>query len=70
MLPLSIFLLALSFENIVAVYNFLEKGETKEYKRDVNSFSTKIFTLDGYLGNGESKEYTSNGYCVVYIWIN
>ena len=64
MLPLSILLLALSFENIVALYNFLEKGETKEYKRNVNSFSIKNLTLDGYLGNGESKEYTSNGYCI------
>ena len=49
-----------SFEKNLAADSFLENIDSKTFSPN----EKKTFTVDGYLGNGDSKEYTSSGYCV------
>ena len=63
MLFFTILLLKLSFEKNKALHNLLGNYDNKDFAIK-NEPMLKNLTVDGFLGFGESKEYTSSGYCV------
>ena len=63
MLFFTILLLKLSFEKNKALHNLLGNYDNKDFAIK-NEPMLRNLTVDGFLGFGESKEYTSNGYCV------
>ena len=64
MLLLFMILFKSSLERNVAIDSPLENYENKKYPTYKNSLFKSQFKLDGFLGNGDSKSYTTNGYCV------
>ena len=53
-----------SLERNAAIDSPLENNEKKKYPTYKNSLSLKTLKVDGFLGYGDSKVYTTNGYCV------
>ena len=64
MLLLFMILFKSSLERNVAIDSPLENYENKKYPTYKNSLFKSQFKVDGFLGNGDSKTYTTNGYCV------
>ena len=64
MLLLFMILFKSSLERNVAIDSPLENYENKKYPTYKNSLFKTNLKVDGFLGNGDSKVYKTNGYCV------